>query len=70
MKHKIGAEVFVNFDDGIMKFKIQNIRGSKYVISVRGAEFEMKENEVSLEAKRIKGVSPFVSVSHQEEAGH
>lgn len=70
MKHKVGEEVYVNFNDGIMKTEILRIRNNKYVVSIRGAEFEMKENEVSKEAKIIRGVSPLVSPSYQEEAGY
>ncbi len=69
LRHKVGDEVYVNFNDGVKKSKILQTRGNKYVVNMGGVEIEMKENEVSLEAKVIKGVSPLLSVGCQEEAG-
>jgi len=69
LNHNINDEVYINYKDGVMKVKIKDIRGDKYIVSVTGSDFEFRENEVSSNQKIIEGVAPIVSPNHLEECG-
>jgi len=69
LNYNINDEVYINYKDGVMKVKIKDIRGDKYIISVKRSDldFEFRENEVSSNPKIIEGVAPIVGANHLEE---
>ena len=63
IKHAVGDKVYVNFNDGVVLVEIKNILLDEYEIHIGGQVFWVKEHEVSLDAKKIKGVAPFFTPS-------
>lgn len=63
MLHKKGDNVYVNYNDGVMKVEILEENSDSYRIKIADRNFTMKENEVSSKPNKIKGVSAFRSAS-------
>jgi len=67
MKYKKGEKIYVNFNDGVMQTEILHVLRSGYKVEVSGREFTMGFNEVSKEAKILKGVPSIRTEAFQHD---